>query len=106
MRIAIIGYGKMGKMIEEIALQRGHQIVLKIHIGNTEDFTAENMSSADVAIEFTGPDSAYGNVKKCIDLGVPVVSGSTGWNEKLAELKAYAQQKNGSFLHASNFSIG
>lgn len=106
MRIALIGYGKMGRMIEEIALQRGHQVVLKIHINNTEEFHAENMKAADVAIEFTAPDSAYGNVKKCIDLGVPVISGSTGWNEKIAEMKAYAQQKGGSFLHASNFSIG
>ena len=106
MRIALIGYGKMGRMIEEIALQRGHQVGLKIHIDNTEAFNAANMKAADVAIEFTAPDSAYGNVKKCIDFGVPVISGSTGWNEKIGEMKAYAQQNNGSFLHASNFSIG
>lgn len=106
MRIAIIGYGKMGHMIEEIAVQRGHEIVLKINIDNTEDFTRENCSNVDVAIEFTGPSTAYENVKKCIDFGLPVVSGSTGWNTKLAEIKEYIAQKNGSFLHTSNFSIG
>jgi len=106
MRIAIIGYGKMGHMIEEIAVERGHEIVLKINIENTEDFTEENSTKADVAIEFTGPQTAHDNVKKCIDFGIPVVSGSTGWNTRLVELKEYARQKNGSFLHTSNFSIG
>jgi 4-hydroxy-tetrahydrodipicolinate reductase len=106
MRIAIIGYGKMGHMIEEIALQRGHEVVLKINIDNTEDFTKENCAKADVAIEFTGPSTAYENVKNCIDFGLPVVSGSTGWNNKLTEMREYVIQKNGSFLHTSNFSIG
>ena len=106
MRIAIIGYGKMGHMIEEIAVQRGHEIVLKINIDNTEDFTQENCAKADVAIEFTGPSTAYDNVKKCINYGLPVVSGSTGWNTKLAEIKEYVTQQGGSFLHTSNFSIG
>jgi 4-hydroxy-tetrahydrodipicolinate reductase len=106
MRIAIIGYGKMGHMIEEIAVQRGHEIVVKINIDNTEDFTRENCANVDVAIEFTGPSIAYENVKKCIDFGLPVVSGSTGWNTKLAEIKEYVAQKKGSFLHTSNFSIG
>src|ERR687886_560817 len=100
MRIALIGYGKMGHMIEEIALQRGHEIVLKIHIDNLEEFTQENVSKADVAIEFTGPDSAFEDVKKCIDFGVPVVSGSTGWNQKIPEAKEYCKQKMGAFLHA------
>jgi 4-hydroxy-tetrahydrodipicolinate reductase len=106
MNIAIIGYGKMGHMIEEVALQRGHEIVLKINIENTADFTRENISKADVAIEFTGPDSAYEDIKKCLDFGIPVVSGSTGWNEKMEEIKKYCQEKKGSFLHTSNFSIG
>lgn len=106
MQIAIIGYGKMGKMIEELALQRGHSIVLKINIENTEDFTKENISKAHVAIEFTGPETAYNNIKKCIDYGIPVVSGSTGWNTKLEQIKEYAIKHNGSFLHTSNFSIG
>jgi 4-hydroxy-tetrahydrodipicolinate reductase len=106
MRIAIIGYGKMGHMIEEVAIQRGHEIVLRINIENTDDFTKENVAKADVAIEFTGPHTAYDNVKKCIDFGIPVVSGSTGWNVKLEEIKEYVKQKDGSFLHTSNFSIG
>ncbi|MGZ8537708.1 MAG: 4-hydroxy-tetrahydrodipicolinate reductase [Flavisolibacter sp.] len=106
MKIAIIGYGKMGHMIEGIALERGHEIAMKINIENTEDFNKENIAKADVAIEFTGPDSAYEDVKKCLEFGIPVVSGSTGWNDKLDEMKKYAKEKNGSFLHASNFSIG
>lgn len=106
MQIALIGYGKMGKIIEEVALQKGHRIILRISIENTEDFIAERMKEAEVAIEFTAPDSAYDNVKKCIDFGVPVVSGSTGWNDKLPHIKKYCMEKRGSFLHASNFSIG
>lgn len=106
MKIALIGYGKMGQMIEALAAERGHTAVIKINIDNTEDFNQQNISKADVAIEFTGPDSAYENVKKCIDYGIPVVSGSTGWNERLDEMKQYALKKNGCFLHASNFSIG
>lgn len=106
MRIALIGYGKMGQMIEQLATERGHEVVLRINIDNTEDFTQQNIAGADVAIEFTGPDSAYENVKKCIDFGVPVVSGSTGWNDNLPEIKHYCLEKNGSFLHTSNFSIG
>ena len=106
MRIALIGYGKMGHMIEEIAQSRGHEVALKINIENIEDFNEQNMNSIDVAIEFTTPHTAYDNVKKCIDFGVAVVSGSTGWNEKLIAIKEYCLQKNGSFLHSSNFSIG
>lgn len=106
MKIALIGYGKMGQMIEGIALQRGHEVVLKINIENLDDFTQANLSKADVAIEFTGPDSAFENVKGCLDYGVPVVSGSTGWNQKLEEAKQLCIEKGGSFLHASNFSVG
>jgi 4-hydroxy-tetrahydrodipicolinate reductase len=106
MKIAIIGYGKMGRMIEDVAVQRGHQIVLKIHIDNTEEFTKEATAVADVAIEFTAPESAFGNVKRCLEYGVPVVSGSTGWNKNIPAAKDYCLQKGGAFLHASNFSIG
>jgi 4-hydroxy-tetrahydrodipicolinate reductase len=106
MKIALIGYGKMGHMIEEIAASRGHEIILRISIDNTEDFTFENISKADVAIEFTSPASAFDNVKKAIGFGVPVVSGSTGWNDRLPEAKDYCKEKNGSFLYASNFSVG
>jgi len=106
MRIALIGYGKMGQLIEEIALEKGHSISLRITSKNTADFTAENLNDTDVAIEFTTPHAAYENVKKCIDFGVPVVCGSTGWNAQLPDMKAYCQIKDGAFLHASNFSIG
>jgi len=106
MKIALIGYGKMGHMIEEIALQREHEIVLKIDISNQHNLNKENLSKADVAIEFTGPDSAFENVMKCIEHGIPVVSGSTGWNNKIEEAKKSCMEKNSSFLHASNFSIG
>lgn len=106
MKIALIGYGKMGHMIEEIALQRGHEIVLKIDVNNQKEFTKENISKADVAIEFTGPDSAFENVIKGLEAGIPLVSGSTGWNNQLEEAKSFCKKKNGSFLHTSNFSIG
>ncbi|RYZ26880.1 MAG: 4-hydroxy-tetrahydrodipicolinate reductase [Chitinophagaceae bacterium] len=106
MKIALIGYGKMGHMIEGVAVERGHEIILKINIENIGDLNEENLSKADVAIEFTGPDSAFENVKKCLDYGVPVVSGSTGWNSKLVEAKEICRVKNGAFLHASNFSVG
>lgn len=106
MKIALIGYGKMGQMIEEVAIARGHQVVLKIHIDNTQEFTSQNLSKADIAIEFTGPDSAYDNVKRCLSLGIPVVSGSTGWHHRLDEMKRFCESSHGTFLHASNFSIG
>jgi len=106
MKIALIGYGKMGHMIEEIAQQRNHEVVLRINIENTQDFTRENVGKADVAIEFTGPESAFENVKQCLLFGIPVVSGSTGWNDNLEEAKEICLSKNGSFLHTSNFSIG
>src|SRR6476620_2454971 len=106
MRIALIGYGKMGQLIEKIAIERGHEVIVKIHIDNTEEFTWLNLQEANVAIEFTGPESAYGNIKKCIDFDLPVVSGSTGWNDKIETINDYCKEKNGSFLHTSNFSIG
>lgn len=106
MKIALIGYGKMGKAIEEIATQRGHQIVLIVDEHNTEEFNQENISSADVAIEFTGPHVAHGNVKKAIGFGVALVCGSTGWLDKLDEIEKLCKEKNGSFIYASNFSVG
>ena len=96
----------MGKAIEEIALERNHAIVLKIDEFNVSDFTKENLSKADVAIEFTGPHSAYDNLKKLLEFNTPVVCGSTGWTERLDEMVDYCKQKNGSFIYASNFSIG
>jgi 4-hydroxy-tetrahydrodipicolinate reductase len=106
MKIALIGYGKMGKAIEEIAVSRGHQIILAVGIENLEDKTIENIRLADVAIEFTGPESAFDNIKLCLDAGVPVVSGSTGWLKDLAAAKAYSNQRKTGFLYSSNFSIG
>ena len=106
MRIALIGYGKMGKAIEEVALLRGHDIVLKIDQPNLQDFTRENMAKADVAIEFTSPHTAFDNIKLCIEFGIPVVCGSTGWTERLEEMKKIAADKNGAFIYSSNFSVG
>jgi len=106
MNIALIGYGKMGKAIEEIALERGHTIILKINDENLEDFAKENTANADVAIEFTSPHSAFDNIKKLIGYGVPVVCGSTGWTERVDEINNYCKEQNGSFLYASNFSVG
>ncbi len=106
MKIALIGYGKMGKTIEEIALQRSHEIILKIDINNLDDFTAQNLSNADAAIEFTGPHSAFENVKKALSFGVPLVCGSTGWLDKFDEIKKLLSEKKGAFIYASNFSIG
>lgn len=106
MKIALIGYGKMGQAIEAIALQRGHEVVLKVSIENLEDNTIDNIRKADVAIEFTGPESAFDNIIRCMDAGVPVVSGSTGWLNRYEEAKAYCTKQNGSLLYASNFSVG
>ena len=106
MKIALVGYGKMGHMIEEIAIGRGHEVVLKISSQNAHDLTETNLQKADVAIEFTSPSAAFENVKKCIEAEVPVVTGSTGWNEKLREAEKICKEHSGSFLHASNFSIG
>lgn len=96
----------MGHAIEEIALQRGHEIVLKVSIDNTADNTIENIQKADIAIEFTGPEVAFGNVLLCLDAGVPVVSGSTGWLQHFEEAKKHCTDKKGALLYASNFSVG
>ena len=106
MKIALIGYGKMGKAIEEIALERGHTATLKIDINNIDSFTAANLQNCDVAIEFTGPHSAVENISKCLDAGIPVVSGSTGWLEQWPMIKAKCETLNGALLYASNFSVG
>ena len=106
MRIALIGYGKMGKAIESLAVAKGHKIVLKIDIDNATDLNKENIAKADVAIEFTGPHSAFGNVMKCLELGVPLVCGSTGWLDKFEEAKQYCRQQNGTLIYASNYSVG
>lgn len=106
MKIGLIGYGKMGRTIEEIAIQRGHEVILKIDLDNADDLNAGNLSKTDVMIEFTGPHSAFNNVMKCLQANTPVVCGSTGWLEKYDEVKKYCLSVNGTFLYASNFSVG
>ncbi|WP_395809968.1 4-hydroxy-tetrahydrodipicolinate reductase [Daejeonella sp.] len=106
MRIAILGYGKMGRIIEQFATERGHEIVLKINIDNTEDLTLANLGMADVAIDFSTPDSALSNIELCFDAGVPVVVGTTGWYGHLQTVKNKCVEGNNTLLYASNFSIG
>lgn len=106
LKIALIGYGKMGKAIEQIALQKGHEIMLKIDADNLSDLNSNNLQRCDVAIEFTGPHTAVQNIKTCIDAGIPVISGSTGWLDAWMEVANYCKQHNGCLLYASNFSIG
>ena len=106
MKLALIGYGKMGRAIEEIARQRGHEIVLTIDQPNLHEFTRENLSKAEVAIEFTGPHSALQNVSRLLDWDLPLVCGSTGWTENLEEMKTKCAGRNGAFVYSSNYSIG
>ncbi len=106
MKIALIGYGKMGKAIEAIAIERGHTAPLKIDITNIEAFTAANLQQCDVAIEFTSPHSAVENISKCLDAGIPVISGSTGWLAEWDTIKNKCEALNGSLIYASNFSVG
>lgn len=106
MNIALIGYGKMGKIIEGILLERNHKVVLKINGNNLQDFTIENLQKADVAIEFSNPDAAVPNYYKCFEAGIPVVSGTTAWLHKLDEVKSKLTEKNATLFYAPNFSIG
>ena len=106
MKIALIGYGKMGKAIEAIALEQHHEVVLKIDVDNAADFTAEKIALADVAIEFTGPHSAVENILKCLSFGIPVISGSTGWLDQWEKVANYCSEHNGTLIYSSNYSIG
>ena len=107
MKIALIGYGKMGKMIEQIALGRGHQIVSIIDVDNQQDFDSPEFASADVAIEFTNPTAAYGNYLKAFAKGVKVVSGSTGWlKDHKADVERMCTEGGQTLFWASNFSVG
>lgn len=106
MNIALIGYGKMGKTIEQVAVERGHLVKLKIDLHNLDDFNQKNFENIDAAIEFTGPHTAYNNIIKCIELGKPIVSGSTGWLNQLTDVESACNDKQGSFIYASNFSVG
>ena len=107
MKVAIIGYGKMGHEIEKVLAERGHTVGLTIDINNAEEMmVAENLRKADVAIEFTSPATAYDNIRRCIEAGVPVLSGSTGWTERKAEIDELCRQKDGAFFYSSNYSLG
>jgi 4-hydroxy-tetrahydrodipicolinate reductase len=106
MNLALIGYGKMGKEIEAIALERNHSVQLIIDVNNQQDLTSENLKKVDVAIEFTNPEKAFENVKKCFATNTPVVSGTTGWNEKVEEIKKLCLLENQSFIWSSNYSLG
>jgi 4-hydroxy-tetrahydrodipicolinate reductase len=103
MKIILVGYGKMGKTIERIATQRGHKISGKIDVANMDDLQTVQ---GDVAIEFSHPDAAFQNVKKCIERGIPVVCGTTGWLDKKNEIEKLTQERNGAFFYASNYSLG
>lgn len=102
MKIALLGYGKMGKVIERIALERNHEIVLRK--GSQDSF--DGLENADVAIDFSVPSVAVQNISTCLEKGIPIVSGTTGWLEKYNEMVALCEQKNGSFIYGSNFSLG
>ena len=106
MKVAIIGYGKMGHEIEQVLLQRGHSVTLIIDQDNAHDLCAEKLAEVDVAIEFTTPATAYTNVRTCIECGTPVVSGTTGWHDRLEELQILCREKNSTMIWSSNYSLG
>jgi 4-hydroxy-tetrahydrodipicolinate reductase len=106
MKIALIGYGKMGKEIEAAALGRKHEVVLKIDKDNAGMMNASELQKVDVAIEFSTPHTVRDNIMKCIDAGVPVVVGTTGWYDSFEEIASYCSKKNGTLFHATNFSLG
>lgn len=106
MKIALLGYGKMGKIIEQIALQNKHEIVAKIDNENDWNLTENQLKQIDVAIEFSTPKTAVKNILRCFDLNIPIVVGTTGWDEQKNEILSYAKQHNKTLFYASNFSIG
>jgi 4-hydroxy-tetrahydrodipicolinate reductase len=102
MKIALLGYGKMGKTIEKLAIEKGHTIVSKI----SRNSSKEEILHADVAIEFSTPEAVVSNIKYCLENSIPVISGTTGWLEHYDEMVKLCQNRNGSFIYASNFSVG
>jgi len=106
MKIALLGYGKMGKEIEAIALQRHHTIVLKVDETNSASITKADLQQADVAIEFSTPHTVISNIKKCLDAQLPIAIGTTGWYDSLKDIENECQQKNGTLFHSTNFSLG
>ncbi|MBI1227321.1 MAG: 4-hydroxy-tetrahydrodipicolinate reductase [Bacteroidetes bacterium] len=106
MYIALIGFGKMGKTIKQLVEAAGDQVVLAIDLENRHEFTAENLKRADVAIEFSRPETAFENIKTCLEAGIPVVSGTTGWLNDFETAKSICEAKDGALFYASNYSIG
>jgi 4-hydroxy-tetrahydrodipicolinate reductase len=106
MKIILFGYGNMGKTIEKLALKRGHEILLKVNSENAGSIKAYDLKGADVAIEFTKPETAYKNVMLCFEANIPVVCGTTGWSDKLVVVEDYCRQNHQSLFYASNFSLG
>lgn len=106
MRIALVGYGKMGKAIEQILIERGHEVSKIIDLSNQDEINDITPENTDAAIEFTSPHSAYANITTCISNGVPIASGSTGWLDKYDEVKKLCEEKKGGFFYASNYSLG
>ena len=106
MKIALIGTGKMGQAIEKLALSRGHEIVLKLNHENIDSYSNEGLKVADVAIEFTRPDAATSNLKRCLEANIPVICGTTGWYNELNQITDLFTNNNGALVYASNFSVG
>lgn len=106
MKIALLGYGKMGKEIEAIALQRHHTVVLKVDETNSASITIADLQQADVAIEFSTPHTVISNIKKCLDAQLPIIVGTTGWYDSFKDIENECQQKNGTLFHSTNFSLG
>ncbi|GHU88796.1 4-hydroxy-tetrahydrodipicolinate reductase [Bacteroidia bacterium] len=106
MKIALIGYGKMGREIEKIARERGHEIVSIIDIDNLQDFDSSGFLSAEAAIEFTRPETAVANFLKCFERNIPVVAGTTGWLKRMDEIRSTCEKDGKTFFYASNYSIG
>ena len=106
MKAIIIGYGKMGREIEKILAERGHEVVLVVDADNSAELNAANLARADVAIEFTTPATACANIRTCLEHGTAVVSGTTGWTERLPEMQALCRQRGGAFFYASNYCLG
>jgi 4-hydroxy-tetrahydrodipicolinate reductase len=106
MKIALIGTGRMGKAIGDLATSRGHEVILKINEESRDKLTPEELSKADIAIEFTGPDAAVKNLYTCLEAGVPVVCGTTGWQKHFEEVSQRFKKENGTLMYASNYSVG
>jgi len=106
MKLALLGYGKMGKAIEQEALARGHEVVAKIDMNNQQELDSLRIETCEVIIEFTHPDSFFPNLEKVSKLGIPLVSGTTGWYKRMAEVESMIKERNAGFLYSSNFSIG